>query len=113
MRAEAGEFRPGQTVVCILTGHGLKDPDTAVADAPPVLRIRVDAAPTSSGRCSMAESLVVTAPATSANLGPGFDVLAAALDFTNAVVITRRPGPLAVRVTGEGAGDVARATRPT
>jgi threonine synthase len=39
MRAEAGEFRPGQTVVCILTGHGLKDPDTAVADAPPVMRI--------------------------------------------------------------------------
>ncbi len=54
----------------------------------------------------MTESLVVTAPATSANLGPGFDVLAAALDFTNAVIITRRPGPLEVRVTGEGAGDV-------
>jgi homoserine kinase len=54
----------------------------------------------------MAESLIVTAPATSANLGPGFDVLAAALDFTNAVVITRRPGPLAVRVIGEGAGEL-------
>ncbi len=54
----------------------------------------------------MAESLVVTAPATSANLGPGFDVLAAALDFTNAVIITRRPGPLDIRVTGEGAGEV-------
>jgi len=54
----------------------------------------------------MAESLIVTAPATSANLGPGFDVLAAALDFTNAVVITRRPGPLAVRVTGEGADEL-------
>ncbi len=39
MRAEAGEYRPGQTVVCILTGHGLKDPDTAVAEAPPVMRI--------------------------------------------------------------------------
>jgi homoserine kinase len=54
----------------------------------------------------MPESLIVTAPATSANLGPGFDVLAVALDFTNSVVITRRPGPLAVRVTGEGAGEV-------
>ena len=54
----------------------------------------------------MAESLIVSAPATSANLGPGFDVLAAALDLTNAVVITRRPGPLVVRVTGEGAGDL-------
>jgi homoserine kinase len=54
----------------------------------------------------MAESLVVSAPATSANLGPGFDVLAAALDLTNAVVITRRRGPLVVRVIGEGAGDL-------
>jgi homoserine kinase len=54
----------------------------------------------------MAESLIVSAPATSANLGPGFDVLAAALDFANAVVITRRPGPLAVRVVGEGAGEL-------
>jgi homoserine kinase len=54
----------------------------------------------------MPESLIVTAPATSANLGPGFDVLAAALDFTNTVIITRRPGPLVVRVTGEGAGEL-------
>ena len=37
MRAEAGEFEPGQSVVCVLTGHGLKDPDTAVADAPPIV----------------------------------------------------------------------------
>jgi homoserine kinase len=54
----------------------------------------------------MAESLIVTAPATSANLGPGFDVLAAALDLSNAVVITRRPGPVVVRVTGEGQGEL-------
>lgn len=54
----------------------------------------------------MAESLVVSAPATSANMGPGFDVMAVALDLSNAVVITRRPGPLVVRVTGEGAGDL-------
>lgn len=54
----------------------------------------------------MAEALTVTAPATSANLGPGFDCLAVALDLANAVVITRRPGPLEVRVTGEGAGEV-------
>ena len=53
------------------------------------------------------ESLTVSAPATSANLGPGFDCLAVALDLGNAVVITRRPGPLAVRVTGEGAGELA------
>ena len=52
------------------------------------------------------EALTVSAPATSANLGPGFDCLGLALDLGNAVVIRRRPGPLAVRVTGEGAGEV-------
>lgn len=52
------------------------------------------------------ESLTVSAPATSANLGPGFDCLALALDLGNAVVINRRPGPLEVTVTGEGAGEV-------
>ncbi|MGD9572634.1 MAG: homoserine kinase [Thermoleophilia bacterium] len=52
------------------------------------------------------EALTVSAPATSANLGPGFDCLAVALDLGNAVVVTRRPGPLAVTVTGEGAGEV-------
>ncbi|MGD9696810.1 MAG: homoserine kinase [Thermoleophilia bacterium] len=51
------------------------------------------------------EALTVSAPATSANLGPGFDCLAVALDLGNAVVINRRPGPLEVRVTGEGAGE--------
>lgn len=54
----------------------------------------------------MADSLTVSAPATSANLGPGFDVLAVALDLANEVVVTRRPGPLAVHVVGEGAGEV-------
>ena len=52
------------------------------------------------------ENLTVSAPATSANLGPGFDCLAVALDMGNAVVIERRPGPLSVKVTGEGAGEV-------
>ncbi|HTI34637.1 MAG TPA: homoserine kinase [Miltoncostaea sp.] len=53
------------------------------------------------------ESLTVSAPATSANLGPGFDCLAVALDMGNAVVVQRRPGPLEVSVTGEGAGELA------
>jgi homoserine kinase len=52
------------------------------------------------------EALTVSAPATSANLGPGFDCLAVALDLGNAIVVTRRPGPLEVRVTGEGAGEL-------
>lgn len=53
-----------------------------------------------------ADALTITAPATSANLGPGFDVLALALDLANEVVIRRRPGPLQVHVEGEGAGEV-------
>ena len=52
------------------------------------------------------ESLTVVAPATSANLGPGFDALAVALDLVNIVTVTRRPGPLEVRVVGEGADEV-------
>ncbi len=42
---EAGELEPGQTVVCILTGHGLKDPDWAIAGAqqPDTITADVDA----------------------------------------------------------------------
>jgi threonine synthase len=36
----AGRIRAGSTVVCTLTGHGLKDPDTAIAQAArPALRL--------------------------------------------------------------------------
>ena len=31
---ERGYFQPGDCIVCILTGHGLKDPDRAIAEAP-------------------------------------------------------------------------------
>jgi threonine synthase len=41
-RAEAGDFARGETVVCVLTGHGLKDPDTAIVDAEPVRRLPAD-----------------------------------------------------------------------
>ncbi len=40
----AGQVRPGSTVVCTLTGHGLKDPDTAMAQAGSALR-QVEAEP--------------------------------------------------------------------
>jgi len=52
------------------------------------------------------EVLTITAPATSANLGPGFDVLALAIDLANEVLIVRREGPLTVHVEGEGADEV-------
>ena len=41
-RAEAGDFREGERVVCVLTGHGLKDPDTAIVNAEPVRRLPAD-----------------------------------------------------------------------
>ena len=52
------------------------------------------------------EVLTVSAPASSANLGPGFDTLALALDLANEVRITRRPGPARGAGEGEGAGEV-------
>jgi threonine synthase len=39
--AAEGRIDPGATTVCVLTGHGLKDPDTAMKSVAPVL----DAAP--------------------------------------------------------------------
>jgi threonine synthase len=35
--ASEGRIDPGATIVCVLTGHGLKDPDTAAANVPAVL----------------------------------------------------------------------------
>jgi threonine synthase len=35
--AGKGEIDPGTTIVCVLTGHGLKDPDTAARNAVPLL----------------------------------------------------------------------------
>ena len=35
--AAAGHIDPGATIVCVLTGHGLKDPDTAARLAQPTL----------------------------------------------------------------------------
>jgi threonine synthase len=36
--------RPPRTIVCVLTGHGLKDPDTALGKAPAVIGCEPDAA---------------------------------------------------------------------
>lgn len=46
------------------------------------------------------------APATTANLGPGFDAAGAALDLWNEVVV--EDGPFAVEVEGEGADEAPR-----
>jgi homoserine kinase len=48
----------------------------------------------------------VTAPATSANLGPGFDALGLALDLRDEVIAEVSGDGVTVTVTGEGAGDL-------
>jgi len=53
----------------------------------------------------MMSAVRVRVPATTANLGPGFDALGLALDLWNEADFTRRAdGRLVVTVTGEGAG---------
>jgi len=43
-RVEAGDIAPGERVVCVLTGHGLKDPDIAIAHSEAVRRLPADPA---------------------------------------------------------------------
>ena len=40
----SGVIPDGSVIVCTLTGHGLKDPDTAIAQSPVPTRVRADAA---------------------------------------------------------------------
>jgi homoserine kinase len=50
--------------------------------------------------------VAVTVPATSANLGPGFDSMGLALDLHDTVSVHATTGPTSVVVEGEGAGRV-------
>lgn len=57
----------------------------------------------------MADRVVVRAPATIANLGPGFDCLGIALAWYNEVRVERDPsGALTVTVAGAGAAEIPR-----
>jgi homoserine kinase len=51
-------------------------------------------------------TVVVTVPATSANLGPGFDSLGLAVGLLDTLSAEVVPGPLEIVVAGEGAGEV-------
>lgn len=52
-------------------------------------------------------SPVFRAPATTANLGPGFDCAAAALDLWNELRVEDRNGATAITIEGEGADELA------
>lgn len=54
------------------------------------------------------QAIHVTVPATSANLGPGFDALGLALDLHDEVEVRLTSGGVEVTVTGEGADEVPR-----
>ena len=54
----------------------------------------------------MRDLVCVRVPATTANMGPGFDCLGMALDVWNSVRVERHRGPLRIEVNGEGAGEV-------
>jgi homoserine kinase len=53
------------------------------------------------------DEVTVEVPATSANLGPGFDALGLALDLADEVTVGITGGGVRVEVTGEGAGQLA------
>jgi homoserine kinase len=56
---------------------------------------------------SAATHVTVTVPASTANLGPGFDALGMALALYDTVEVAVTSGATSVTVTGEGAGQVA------
>jgi homoserine kinase len=55
------------------------------------------------------QAVLVRVPATSANLGPGFDTLGLALGLHDQVEVAVIPSGVDIEVTGEGAADVADA----
>ncbi|MCH5644355.1 MULTISPECIES: homoserine kinase [unclassified Gordonia (in: high G+C Gram-positive bacteria)] len=77
----------------------------------PESTVTTDAAETatSGGRLPEGLSIQVRVPASSANLGPGFDCLGIALGVYDEVTVVTVPGgDIEVEVDGEGAGDVPR-----
>ena len=55
----------------------------------------------------MIEKITISVPATSANLGPGFDCMGLSLGLYNTFTFTPRPKGLKISVTGEGAGYIS------
>ena len=87
-------------IVCVLTGHGLKDPQVALGHAGSVVPCEPEIDAVEKAVLGVVRRRRrIRVPASSANLGPGFDVLAAALAHAH---------------RGRGGGDRAlRASSPT
>ena len=106
----------GQQIVVTVTGHGLKDIDTALSGRGPVQAEVVPAdllaiasvcglstEPASMQAAPGRSAVTVEVPATSANLGPGFDCFGLALDWREQVELTVLESGFAIEVSGEGA----------
>ena len=120
--AAAGELDPAATIVCVLTGHGLKDPTTAERQVPPFLeaeptvgvgRRRARLVGTTMAGGWLAEldgsRVTVEVPASSANLGAGYDCLGVALAMTNRIDLEVRAwgrGEIELTVEGEGRNEL-------
>lgn len=59
----------------------------------------------------MKNTVIVSVPATTANMGPGFDCLGMALGLYNDIHMTLSPGRISIKVEGEGADDIKRDER--
>ena len=107
--AADGRLPKGSTVVCTVTGNGLKDPEWAIAGAPKPITVPVDghaaagAAGTGVKPAFRGGAVHVRVPATSANLGPGFDALGLALSLHDDVVARVGEDGLVIDIAGEGA----------
>ena len=97
-------------VVCVLTGHGLKDPQTAMSRAASVVPCEPDIDSVEQAVLGVKRRRLVRVPASSANLGPGYDALAAALVARRSSSRWRRPA--SSRSSADVAGRAARPLQP-
>ena len=115
-RHERGLVPAGARITITVTGHGLKDPSWALRtpDGGEVEPVRVSADVVSIADALSrlmqlgADHVRVRVPATSANLGPGFDSLGLALALYDEVEVRLvAADEVVVEVDGEGAGEVS------
>ena len=107
----------GSLAVCVVTGHGLKDPRTVERSTLPPLQVDPDpdaiaeaAIDIRRSVSAMSATLRVRAPASTANLGPGFDCAGVALELWNELEVSDGDG---FEVHGEGEAELCRAARGT